>query len=127
LSDFSQIYEEYQVFLSQQREFDSTIAVLSEFQEWRAAVTDTEIALERNDLQAAHNRLKRSNAIIGKLERQTQSIALLSRMKLREDSLTASIKNAFILRWDEMVSLKEGEEGTILSVTEDSNGTTAHT
>lgn len=109
--------------MSQQREFDSTIAVLADLEQWRKTATEVENALESGDLDNARSTLDQASKMLVKFERQTQMIAIVPKMKVKEETLTAAIKDAFILRWNEMVSLQENKDETILAVTEDTNGT----
>jgi len=120
LAEFAELYEEYEALLDQQRIFAATIGVLSELEEWRNSVNDVDSALNRGDLQSTRAGLEKANVLFSKLETQGQMIALLPRMKLKLDTLTAGIKDAFVARWDEMVLVRESEEGVTLSVTEDS-------
>ena len=80
-------------------------------------------ALETSELERARNKLETANNIFTKLERQTQMIAILSRMKLKAETLTESIKNAFVSQWNEMVSVDGKDEEISLSVTENTEGT----
>lgn len=50
-------------------------------------------------------------------------IAILSRMKLKAETLTETIKDAFVSQWNQMVSVDEKDEEMNLSVRENAEGT----
>ena len=79
-------------------------------------MTNVETALEGSQLESARDDLLMANEIISKLEEQTKSIAILPKMMERRDQLTENVKDAFLLRWDQMVSVEVDAQGAVLRV-----------
>jgi hypothetical protein len=57
------------------------------------------------------------------LERRTQNIAIISKMKSQVDSLTTSARKAFESRWARIISVEIKGDESVLTVSEDRDGT----
>jgi hypothetical protein len=119
LSEFSEVYNEYEFLISRSSKIEATFSILTELQEWSQIVASVETALEHNQFNSARSSLVMANDIVWKMEKQAGIMALLSKMVKHKDLLTASVKNALSEQWDSMVFQYEGKDQATLRVSWD--------
>ena len=56
------------------------------------------------------------------LEKQKNMVAILPKIVAERETLTISIKDAFMAQWDRMVSLQFNEDRAVLEVADDAKG-----
>jgi len=122
LFEFADIYNQYESLTVEYSKVNTAISVLEELRQWARAIARVETALFGGELEIARRELENADDLFHKFERRTQLIGVLQKMDLRSQSLSAEIRKSFTRLWDEMVSMQQNEEATVLTITEDMNG-----
>jgi len=124
LSEFSTLYDEHESSNSRNTEIDATISLLTELQKWSRAVGNVEAALEQNDLGSIRESFSTASSLLSSLEKRTNMVGIIPKMKARKDQLAASIVDGFVSQWHRMISIDSVKTETVLTVTDNATGKT---
>jgi hypothetical protein len=122
LSRFSDCYAKIKSSTISLEEIEATISILGEVQQWTKVVAQIETALENRTLDSVSDDLALAVNITETLERRTQNIAFLPKMKSQVDLLAMSARKAFESQWTQLISVEIKEDRSVLTVSEDRDG-----
>jgi hypothetical protein len=122
LSHFSEYYINFRSSAVSLDETAATASILAEIQQWTKVITRIENAVENENVDSVSGELISAMSIIENIEKYTQNLGILSKMRDHIDALTISVRKTLEILWNQAISVDIEQNELRLAINKDLEG-----